>query len=850
MNKFKKLTIAAVSTVMAGTMALSLAACGPKEPDKKPENNTGADKWDILNPDGSLNYDAYKRDSEVTLNLAIGHEKPVTSTSFADIGDQIVLPDGVTYSQGNMKPAWVAMGKDLNISWNDKWTGTKTSDNLEELLTKNDGSSNKTLYSVVDMFTTDLSKAVAKANSGTDILNLADYLDYMPNFRKFLNENPVVYLSLLQEGMDTETGEDQTIYVAPYFDGNDDIERYNLMRHDWAEKLLNGSATTGSTATLGVETKVEPFMTADYTVDSLSKDGKSTIKIKKNYTAALAAAKNDTTPLGTAYKAIAGAAYSGTSGNIVAIMNAAIAANANATGAQLVDLFRAYIDVCYQNEDGTAHFTASDRANLFVGYDACWDVDDLVAMLRCVNTNASALVGAGKTIGGIMPRSGLNDRTPDMVRIAGQLYGVRGTDSRNEYTYIANDGTMKDARASKEIYEACAKLNLLKQEGLIANYSSLDKFTGSGGLVNTENEHAEYFMMYDYSQTQTLNGFYVEDSAVSGGNVPDGYKFGAVINPISKWDVDGDGNHTDVMRFTESWRSTKVSGLALNGALASEANKEKLKAAIQFVDYLYSEDGQIVSTYGPMADAQGNGGFWYNEKATDAEVKANKYFSFKGEKYSGSDYKGRTTPTITSKLYDSFKGKEVNGWRVTSNTNVTKAKLSFTNYARYLIGSTLPVGVKDQSFENQLTSLMGQNGANKVGTALAAGVVKGLSLNIDKDNYWYTCVPTSLPTDTTSQATLDSIEHKNFMYLTGTNKASGKKDFFSIFNWIILYGTDSKYDQQEIVVNYTSIDDLLAKNIGGKLTVQGIAATRQNLYNNAWTTAKSYWTYLSSADNK
>lgn len=367
MNKFKKLTIAAVSTVMAGTMALSLAACGPKEPDKKPGDNTGADKWDILNPDGSLNYDAYKRDSEVTLNIAIGHEKPVTSTSFAAIGDQITLPDNVTYSQGNMKPAWVAMGKDLNITWNDKWTGVKTSDNLEELLTTNDGTSADKLYSVVDMFTTDLSKAVAKANSGTDILNLADYLDYMPNFRKFLNENPVVYLSLLQEGMDTETGEDQTIYVAPYFDGNDDIERYNLMRHDWAEKLLNGSATTGSTATLGTETKVEPFMTADYTVDSLSKDGKSTIKIKKNYTAALEAAKNDTTPLGTAYKAIAGAAYGGTSGNIVAIMNAALAANANATGAQLVDLFRAYIDVCYQNEDGTAHFTAGDRANLFVG---------------------------------------------------------------------------------------------------------------------------------------------------------------------------------------------------------------------------------------------------------------------------------------------------------------------------------------------------------------------------------------------------------------------------------------------------------------------------------------------------
>lgn len=843
MNKFKKLTIAAVSTVMAGTMALSLAACGPKDTGK---GKIDLGEWDVFKADGSLNYDAYKRDSEVALNLAIGHEKLVTATSFADIGDQIVLPDGVTYSQGNMKPAWVAMGKDLNISWNDKWTGSKTSDNLKTLISTNQEGSSEKLYAGVDMFTTDLSKAVEYSNSGTDILNLADYLDYMPNFSKFLNENPVVYLSLLQEGMDTKTGEDQTIYVAPYFDGNDDIERYNLMRHDWAEKLLNGSATTGSTAKLGAETKVEPFMTADYTVDSLNKEGTATIKIKKNYTAALAAAKNDTTPLGTAYKAIAGAAYDGTSGNIVAIMNAAIAANANATGAQLVDLFRAYIDVCYQNEDGTAHFTASDRANLFVGYDACWDVDDLVAMLRCVKTNASALVGAGKTIGGIMPRSGQNDRTPDMVRIAGQLYGVRGTDSRNEYTYIANDGTIKDARASDEIYEACAKLNLLKQEGLIADYSGKSDFSGSGGLIK---ETAEYFMMYDYSQTQTLNNFYT-DPTITGGYAPEGYNFAAVINPISKWDVDGDGNHTDVMRFTESWRSTKVSGLALNGALETEANKEKLKAAIQFVDYLYSEDGQIVSTYGPMADAQGKGGFWYNEKATDAEVKANKYFSFKGEQYSGTDYKGRTTPTITKNVVDSFKGKEVNGWKVTSNDKVTKAKLSFTNYARYLIGSTLPVGVKDQSFENQLTADNGRKGADIVGKALAAGVVKGLSLNIDSNNYWYTCVPTSLPTDTIGQTALDGTAHKNFMYITGTNKASGDKNFFSIFNWIILNGTSSDYGEQDIKVKYTSITNLLEQKVGGDMTIKQIGEARQKIYNDAWTTAKSYWTYLSSADNK
>ena len=119
-------------------------------------------------------------------------------------------------------------------------------------------------------------------------------------------------------------------------------------------------------------------------------------------------------------------------------------------------------------------------------------------------------------------------------------------------------------------------------------------------------------MMYDYSQTQTLNGFAVEDSQVTGKDAPKGYYFAPVVTPVSKWDVNADGNITadEYFRFTESWRSTKVSGLGLNGELANAGNEEKLKAAIQLVDFLYSDDGQIVSTFGPMAsDAEGTGGF-------------------------------------------------------------------------------------------------------------------------------------------------------------------------------------------------------------------------------------------------
>ncbi len=858
MKNFKKLAIAAVSVVMAGTMAMSFTACGDKKPTGPDENkgeHTGKDLYGIMKDDGTLNYDAYKRDKEVTLNLAVGHNSLTTSTSYRDLKAEIIMPDGTTYADGKFKPAWTQMGKDLNISWNDVYTGIATNSNLKELLTQTQTGSTEKLYAATDLFTTDLSYAVSYSNSGTDILNLAKYLDYMPNFRNFLNENPVVYLSLLQDGMNTSNGEGEKILVAPYFDGYDDIERYCIIRHDWAKKLLNGDAA-GSDAKFAEEcaetTSATSFMgSTAYEVDALTADGKDVQKIKKDYAAAAAAAKDEAKPLGAAYKAIAGSAYGKESGNIVDIMNEALKANKNATGAQLVTLFRAYIDVCY-TKDGKAYFNSSNRANLFVGYDACWDVDDLVAMLRCVKTNASVLVGAGKTLGGITPRSGQNDRTPDMVSLAGQLYGVRGATSRNEYTYIDKAGNMKDARSEEQFYQAMANMNKLMQEGLIANYASKGNFATNSGIGTKDtNKGHEYFMVYDYSQTQTLAGFLAEDSKVSHkdfpNGTPNGYYFAPIITPVSKWDVNADGQIAadEYFRFTESWRSTKTSGLAANGALAKEGNEDKLKAALQFIDYLYSEDGQIVSTYGPMAEnAEGKGGFWYNTPATDEQVSAKNYFRYKGVRYSGTDYKGKTTPTITENLYKSFKGEAVNGWRVSQNTAVSGAALSFTNYARMLIGSTLPVGVKDQSFENQLTSKMGQTGAGIVGQALAKGVVKGLTLEVNSDNYWYTAVPTGLPVKKADQDTLDSNAQLPFRYMTGTQKDSKDRNFFSIMNNIILNGPSGNYNQQDVSVSYSSIKDLLDATVGTR-KVKELALERQIVFSTAWNQAKKYWAYLS-----
>lgn len=66
---------------------------------------------------------------------------------------------------------------------------------------------------------------------------IADYLDSMPNFKAYLEANPIVLLSITGSTSGENKG---AIYFSPYFDGVNDIERMPLMRVDWVQKLLDG----------------------------------------------------------------------------------------------------------------------------------------------------------------------------------------------------------------------------------------------------------------------------------------------------------------------------------------------------------------------------------------------------------------------------------------------------------------------------------------------------------------------------------------------------------------------------------------------------------------------------------
>lgn len=624
------------------------------------------------------------------LNLAVVHNSTKTTISFEDtsvFGDNkssITLADGKTYQKGDLKPVWAELQTRLNMTFKNVYTGATSVANEYKAW-------QELSFEGVDVLVGNAKDMAEDGKNGAHV-DLSKYLQLMPNYSAFLKENPIVELSVIS---DTELG---TSYYAPYFDGFNDIEKYYLMRVDWIEKLLDGEGQFAATTTdkFGKTTAYTPYMptSGNIKVESLTADGTKTQTITKNY---------DTT-------------Y----GNIIDYMNKHV--TSETTGVELVNMLRGYIDAAYNGYYG------NERSRLFSGYDACWDADELVALLRCVVTNTFALTGQNdKKVSGLFPRANTLDRESDLVRAA-QMFGVRGTESRNGYLYLNNEGIVCDARANEDFVAAVNKLNQLYKEGLI-----LQEYHSVSNITNLMYEQNLGFMIYDYSQTQSAY-----NDTVSKELQDAGFNLTAVMTPVAKWN---DGTGETYMRFTESWRSVKTSGWCIPAHVEKDENK--LKAALKLFDYMYSEEGNILMSFGPSA--------WIDGTTT---------------------YKGEEVPQMSAAALNELK---------------TLAKGNYTNYARNYLGSTLPVGfVKNQAMEYQCTTEKGKAGALKVSAAIAAGTVKHVTPFIE-ENLWYTMVPTILPTTAEQDSIVATYAPINENGLYSTTK---KK--YNIFQDVIVYGLGSK----------------------------------------------------------
>lgn len=632
--KFKSLIAMLLAVAM---IAVLFVGCGPSINVNPGQTNANTpDGTQGNTPGGNTDYAA-----GTVLRMATGYNSPKTGLSFdaETAGEGITLADGVTYRAGDLKPTWVEVEKILNIKIEDKYQGNGASAEFDYW---------KERLGEVDLVSGTASKLSENGEAGS-LINLTEYLGQMPNFKAYLDANPIVKLSIVGN---TDTG---AIYFSPYFDGVNDIERMPLMRVDWVQKLLDGEGEFAASASKPLAAAVyQPYMptSGSVTVDVVNKDGTAAETVTKNYDAA---------------------------GNIVDNMNKA----GSLDGVAAVNMLRKYIDEAYDGYYGTA------RSDLFVGQNAAWDADELVALLRCVVANPQTLNGTDSIQGLFSREDDNNQRRVDMFRFAGSLFGVRGLESRQDYLFVGTDGKLHDARQEEDTYKAIERLNAMVKEGLISK-AFVDMSTENSGTY-LENDLG--FMHYDYNQTQTI---------LNNTKLQEGEKYMAVMVPVAKW-FDGSNADGVYMHFTESWRSVKTDGWGISKAgVGSDTNK--LNAALALIDYAYSEKGQILMSYGP-----------------DAFIKPNETF----------DFNGKQMPVIA----DATKAEL---WE--------KANGNYTNYARMYLGSTLSF-VKSQAFEYQCTTDIGQEGAGHISNAIKLGVIKHPALEL-AENPWYTSVPTVLPTTT------------------------------------------------------------------------------------------------------
>ncbi len=625
------------------------------------------------------------------LRMATGYNNAKTGLFFdaSVAGEGVTLADGVTYHTGDLKPTWVAVQNKLNVVFENQYQGNSASNEFEYW---------KERLGEVDMLSGTAAKLTEYGEAGS-IVNIGAYLDQMPNFKAYLEANPIVRLSITGN---TTTG---AIYFSPYFDGVNDIERMPLMRVDWVQKLLDGEGAFTAEKSNTLATPVyEPYMptAGKVEIDVVNLEGTAVETIAKDYDAA---------------------------GNIVAKMNAA----GTLDGVAAVNMLREYIDKAYNGYYGT------QRSNLFVGQNAAWDADELVALLRCVVANPQTLNGTDSVQGLFSREDDNNQRRVDMFRFAGVLFGVRGLESRQDYLYIDVDGKLHDGRQEIASYKAMERMNAMAKEGLISK-AFMDTSKES---TKTYLENDLGFMHYDYNQTQTV----YNQTALQEGE-----KYMAVMVPVAQWFDGTEGGK--FMRFTESWRSVKTDGWGISVAGVA-GNPDKLNAALTLIDFAYSEEGQILMSYGP-----------------DAFIKQNADGS-----YVTFNFNGKEMPVIADATFAEL-------WE--------KASGNYTNYARQFLGSTLSFA-KSQAFEYQCTHEVGKEGAGKLSVAIALGTIKHPELAVT-ENPWYTSVPTVLPNTKVENDMINGYSELT----TKFNSAKGKQNLF-VDQIVAGYAVEGMSDAEESV---------------------------------------------------
>ena len=635
----------------------------------------------------------------VQLRLAINYDGSNTGIKY-NKDEPYRTPKGTEIKKGDFKPVWQSLQNKLNFS-------AIVDENADAKKSVTYFNENWQTNQYADLACGNVTDIVNFSVLGTSetILDISQYMQYLPNFSKFLEENPIVKQSITTSKFGNADA--SGIYYFPYFDGFADLEKMTLVRADWVRTLLDSTDVEFDTDTSLAGNAV-------YTPTVADRAYEVTVPVSMESNETKVIAKKDVK-------------------NIIEQQNELIAAG-NASSANLVAQYRQYIVDKY----GDAFAKKSD---LFLGVDSCYDADEMVALMRIVKVSPKALTGNASTkMVAFVPREANNQRIADLYRWAGQLWGVRGVESRSGYFYIDSNNKINDCRADAKLVTMLENLNKLYQEGLIAeNFHDQANFGVDNGkyaekIVVGGNEEYAGFMEYDYSQTQGV----WNDKA--GSKAIEGYDFRPILGGVSKWDSK---STTGYIHFTESWRSVKSQGLALNAALAQD--EDKLMRALALCDYFWSDEGHELNSFGPASEGYVEGTF---------------------------NYQGREVAKFTQATLDQL-----------NDSNIGKG--NYTNYLRQYVGATLPVGyIKEQGMEYQCTSENAKNGLAIINKAIELGTYKHVECKMTEDPF-FTIVPSAFPLSSGDAAIITTINDASAL---GSINSNGSKTAFNIWDDYVMYG--------------------------------------------------------------
>ncbi len=593
----KKLTKVMLLAAMA--MSAALTGCGSsvveqaeqqtaqQTAENQPEESAGSTEAAVAETGPDLTEEV-----ELKFNFAVGNK---SRTMTYNQESPLTLPDGTVVTAGMLKPMWSYVENALNCDFTDVTVqDIKSADMIQTESTSNFSGAN--IYGGES-----IAERLMYYGTEGKFVNLSERMEagYLPNFKAYLEENPDVKTAI--------TAYDGNIYHVPYIAEIGQIGRSFVIRESWVTSLLDAENAGYDTSDFTVY--YQGFYVGD---NKRTGENGGTVTPKEGVEI-----------------------VKKTDASIIELQNALEVKN----GETLTNALIQYIDENYDYDK---------PSELYLGEKAAYDIDELIALMRCIKANPHYLTdGKADVVWPMFTRQ--SSYREELLRLGTYFDGVKvhGSDSYQARWYIDADGVVQYTYAQESVYDVLCYLSDMEAEGLIYSdcYDLSNKTNHRSALWGTdEGEAPSYgFITYDFIASSTADSLN-PDTAV-------------ILPPVAK--VNGVWQY-----YMDNGRAIKPDGWAISVAGSTE---EQIQRACAVFDYFFTEEGFTLQNYGlPMNLDQEN-------------------------KYIGPD--GNEYPLFTD-------------WVNETCNNVANGDLS--TFLRDWMGCLMPIGYqKEIGFEYQYTSERG-----------------------------------------------------------------------------------------------------------------------------------------------